>query len=126
MPSVGRSKFLVAGKSGLNLTNAAEFDTFAAQYSGSGFPRSNGGLWPILITIHWGGAEGLGVETFVASSGKVFPVEKKGCAFVAPVGLAPTDLGVQFRMRHRWTGLSYGKPIDLSSSHHGGACKRDL
>lgn len=77
-PSVGR-KFLVAGKSGLNLTNSAEFEDFVSQYSGHGFPVER---WSAYLKdfdnyhlAEW--ASGLGVDTFAASNGKVFPFTKK-------------------------------------------------
>jgi len=109
MPSVGR-KFLLAGKGGLNLTHSEPADRFAQRYGarrkqiealleefGSGAVRN------------W--AEGLGVSTFVGSSGRVFPSDMKAAPLLRawlhrlkhPAQGVP---GVQFRMRHRWTGWS--------------------
>src|SRR5581483_4056812 len=72
--SVGR-KFLVAGRGGLNLTMHEPPDLFAQRYRGPGQPRE---FWPSLIAgfdssemRRW--AEGLGSETFVASTGRVYP-----------------------------------------------------
>jgi len=75
MPSVGR-KFLLAGKGGLNLTHSEDFDAFAARF---GAARARVEPWlrafgPNEVRA-W--AAGLGIETFVGSSGRVFPVEKK-------------------------------------------------
>ena len=75
MPSVGR-KFLLAGRGGLNLTHSEDFDKFSARYA-----ESQNYLQPVLSA--WGAkdlcqwAESLGVETFVGSSGRVFPKEMK-------------------------------------------------
>jgi uncharacterized flavoprotein (TIGR03862 family) len=117
-PSVGR-KFLVAGKSGLNLTNAAEFETFLAQYSGRDFPVEQ---WRHYLKAFdnyhlsdW--AADLGVETFAASSGKVFPFSKKAAPLLRKWVQRLRDLGVQFRMKHQWMDLQhFGDCIDLEFS----------
>lgn len=105
-PSVGR-KFLVAGKSGLNLTNAAEFEDFLAQYSGRNFPVER---WRDYLKAFdnkrlsdW--AASLGVETFAARSGKVFPSSKKAAPLLRRWVLRLRELGVKFRMKHEWTDL---------------------
>ncbi|MCP5538057.1 MAG: TIGR03862 family flavoprotein [Akkermansiaceae bacterium] len=122
MRSVGR-KFLVAGKSGLNLTNAEAIDPFLAKYSGHELPRE---LWRDIIANFdnnalrkW--AADLGVDTFVASSGKVFPSPIDGSIKAAPllrrwVGRLRT-LGVSFKTKHRWIGLE--KPHLLTFDHGG-------
>jgi predicted flavoprotein YhiN len=75
MPSVGR-KFLLAGKGGLNLTHGEAFEPFVGRYG----PRA-GRLQPLLADFGadalraW--AAGLGVGTFVGSSGRVFPQDMK-------------------------------------------------
>ncbi|HBR95410.1 MAG TPA: aminoacetone oxidase family FAD-binding enzyme [Opitutae bacterium] len=106
-PSVGR-KFLVAGRSGLNLTNSADFETFLAQYSGRDFPVER---WREYLkdfdNYHlsdW--AAELGVDTFAASSGKVFPFSKKAAPLLRRWVLRLRELGVVFRMKHQWTGLA--------------------
>ncbi len=105
-PSVGR-KFLVAGKSGLNLTNSAEFEDFLAQYSGRHFPverwRSYLKAFDNYHLSDW--ASGLGVDTFAASSGKVFPFSKKAAPLLRAWVLRLRGLGVQFRMKHQWVDL---------------------
>ena len=73
--SVGR-KFLIAGKGGLNLTHSEPFDAFVARYGArraavAGWLRDFGPQ----ATRDW--AAGLGIETFVGSSGRVFPTEMK-------------------------------------------------
>jgi len=111
MPSVGR-KFLLAGKGGLNLTHSEPADIFASRY---GARRQQ----IEALLQRFGGdqvrewAQALGVATYVGTSGRVFPVDMKA----APLLRAwlhrlrrPADggarQGVQFHMRHRWTGWS--------------------
>ena len=106
MPSVGR-KFLLAGKGGLNLTHSECADAFAQRY---------GARRAVIETLlkdfgpldacAW--AHGLGVETFVGSSGRVFPKDMKAApllrAWLARLRHPAKTGGVQFHMRHRWTG----------------------
>lgn len=112
MPSVGR-KFLLAGKGGLNLTHSEEYEKFLQRYT-----HSQNQLGPMLVD--WGAAElrawvaGLGVDTFVGSSGRVFPKEMKAAPLLRswlqrlrhPISNSP----VQFHMRHRLTNI---QTIDL-------------
>jgi predicted flavoprotein YhiN len=105
-PSVGR-KFLVAGRGGLNLTHGEPLDRFAARYSGPGQPAD---LWPRLLAgfdpgalRHW--AAGLGVETFQATSGRVYPVEMKAAPLLRRWVARLRSLGVAFVMNHRLVAL---------------------
>ena len=120
MPSVGR-KFLVAGKSGLNLTHDEPIEGFLKKYSGTNLPEQQ---WRDIITSFdnhalrkW--ASDLGIETFVASSGKVFPSPDKGSIKAAPLLRnwikSLRDLGVTFHTRHTWT--AFEKPNQLTFSH---------
>lgn len=105
-PTVGR-KLLMAGKSGLNLTRAEAPGAFAAAYTAVYAP---GGDWlaPILAgfgpdaVVAW--ARGLGVETFVGSSGRVFPVAMKASPLLRAWLRRLEGQGVAFRTRWRWTG----------------------
>jgi len=104
--SVGR-KFLVAGKSGLNLTNDADFDTFLCKYSGTEFPVER---WTTLLRgfdsaalRQW--ASGLGVETFVAGGGKVFPTSKKAAPLLRRWIMKLKAQGVGFVVNHRLRDL---------------------
>lgn len=113
-PSVGR-KFLVAGRGGLNLTHGEPLDRFAARYSGPGQPAD---LWPSLLDgfepaalRHW--AAGLGVETFQATSGRVYPVEMKAAPLLRRWVARLRRLGVTFAMNHRLVGL---EPIGTGSA----------
>jgi len=108
--SVGR-KFLVAGKSGLNLTFDEGLDLFLEKYTGAELPQA---FWREIISgfdnvalRQW--AAGLGVETMVASSGKVFPVPSQGRLSAAPLLrrwiTRLRSLGVVFKTQHRWLGF---------------------
>ncbi len=102
MPSVGR-KFLLAGKGGLNLTHSEPHAPFAARY-GARQPQ----VEPLLRAF--GGpevrawAQGLGVDTFVGTSGRVFPADMKAAPLLRAWLQRLRALGVQFHMRHRWLG----------------------
>jgi len=113
-PSVGR-KFLVAGRGGLNLTHAEAPEVFAARYAGQGQPP---GFWRELLAEF--GPEELrawaaeaGIETFVASTGRVYPQEMKAAPLLWRWRLRLRDLGVRFAMHHRWVGLRPGNPWRL-------------
>jgi hypothetical protein len=102
MPSVGR-KFLLAGKGGLNLTHSEPFDAFVARY-GARAPV----LGPLLREFgpaalrEW--AAGLGVATFVGTSGRVFPQDMKAAPLLRAWLHRLRGQGVRLHMRHRWTG----------------------
>jgi uncharacterized flavoprotein (TIGR03862 family) len=102
MPSAGR-KFLLAGVGGLNLTHGEPFDAFAARYGARA-----GVLAPLLRDFGpealraW--AAGLGVATFVGSSGRVFPTDMKAAPLLRAWLHRLRAAGVRFHMRHRWLG----------------------
>ncbi|WP_339769380.1 TIGR03862 family flavoprotein [uncultured Pseudosulfitobacter sp.] len=101
-PSVGR-KFLMAGKSGLNLTMDAPLDAIVPQYA-----EAAETLRPILAGFDaaavqdW--ARGLGQEVFTGSSGRVFPRAMKASPLLRAWLVRLNDLGVQVQTRWRWTG----------------------
>jgi len=114
--SVGR-KFLVAGKSGLNLTHAGELDDFLPHYSTASPPEFPSELWRNLLANfdnqalqEW--AQELGIETFTASSGKIFPGPDRKGMKAAPLLRRwisrLRQLGVTFKLQHTWTDLSEG------------------
>ena len=104
MPSVGR-KFLLAGKGGLNLTHSEGSDAFAGRY---GARRAQ--IESLLADFGsaqlraW--AAGLGVQTFVGSSGRVFPSDMKAAPLLRAWLHRLRAAGVGFHMRHRWRGWS--------------------
>ncbi|MDK9703360.1 MAG: TIGR03862 family flavoprotein [Sulfuritalea sp.] len=102
MPSVGR-KFLLAGRGGLNLTHSEAPALFLSRY---GNRRTEVGAWldafgPQQLR-EW--AQGLGVETFVGSSGRVFPTEMKAAPLLRAWLHRLRGAGVVFHARHRWLG----------------------
>jgi uncharacterized flavoprotein (TIGR03862 family) len=102
MPSVGR-KFLLAGRGGLNLTHSEAPEQFVARY---GPRRDEVGRW----LAEFGPAQlrawvlGLGIETFVGSSGRVFPQEMKAAPLLRAWLHRLRAAGVAFHARHRWHG----------------------
>jgi len=117
MPSVGR-KFLLAGRGGLNLTHSEALTHFVNRYD-----EHSPQLEPILSD--WGPdqlrawTQALGIETFVGSSGRVFPQEMKAAPLLRAWlhRLRHPKLGapVEFHMRHRLTGLKAVPPDTLNA-----------
>ena len=112
--SVGR-KFLVAGKGGLNLTHGEAHERFVTRYSGPGQPEE---IWQGLIADFdpaalraW--ASGLGVETFQATSGRVYPTALKAAPLLRRWIERLRGLGVQLEMNHRLVSLTPGRPYSL-------------
>ena len=105
-PSVAR-KFLMAGKSGLNLTMDEPLDRFAAQFQGGGaaLEAALRAFGPKAVQ-DW--AKGLAQEVFTGSSGRVFPKAMKASPLLR-AWLARLDgKGVAFRTRMRWVGYDDG------------------
>lgn len=104
MPSVGR-KFLMAGKGGMNITHSEAMPRFLDRY---GAQRAVVADW--LQTFgpdalrEW--VHGLGITTFVGSSGRVFPQEMKAAPLLRAWLHRLRQAGVQFAMRQRWCGWS--------------------
>ena len=102
MSSVGR-KFLVAGKGGLNLTHAESHEQFLSHY---GVHRPQ--LEPMLNQFgpeelcNW--VHDLGIETFVGTSGRVFPVGMKSTSILRSWLERLRKEGVAFHVRHKWIG----------------------
>ena len=102
MASVGR-KLLLAGKGGLNLTHNDALPAFTARYG----PRAGevgGWLAQFSPTALRAWAAALGVETFVGSSGRVFPHDLKAAPLLRAWLHRLRQRGVVFSMRHRWLG----------------------
>ncbi|SEM93838.1 hypothetical protein SAMN04487857_107120 [Pseudomonas sp. ok272] len=102
MPSVGR-KFLLAGVGGMNITHSEAYPAFLSRYAERA-PH----IAPLLREF---GAEalcewihGLGIDTFVGSSGRVFPTDMKAAPLLRAWLKRLRDSGVVIHTRHRWLG----------------------
>ena len=102
MPSVGR-KFLLAGKGGLNLTHSDELSRFASRY-GARQPQAAQWLDALSPKALRTWAQELGVDTFVGTSGRVFPTDLKAAPLLRAWLHRLRQSGVVFHMRHRWLG----------------------
>ncbi|RYF26760.1 MAG: TIGR03862 family flavoprotein [Comamonadaceae bacterium] len=120
MPSVGR-KFLLAGKGGLNLTHSEPADIFATRF-GERTPALSGLLTGFGADGLREWAQGLGVETFVGTSGRVFPSDMKAAPLLRAWLHRLRAQGVQLHMRHRWVGWADGAapaPAGADGTHTG-------
>ena len=101
--SVGR-KFLIAGKGGLNLTHAEPMPGFARRY---GVREAEVAAWLRDFGAddlrEW--ARGLGVDTYVGTSDRVFPLDRKAAPLLRGWVRRLKDQGVRFHVQHRWLGL---------------------
>jgi uncharacterized flavoprotein (TIGR03862 family) len=113
MPSAGR-KFLLAGKGGLNLTHSEPLDKFLTRY---GSRRAQ--IEPWLLEFgpqaarDW--AQGLGIETFIGSSGRIFPTNMQAAPLLRSWLHRLRAAGVQFHMRHRFLGWSSAGALRFST-----------
>ena len=102
-PSLGR-KLLLAGRSGLNLTNAEPTDQLISRYG-----DAQTWLEPAIRAFDAGAlrrwVRSLGIETYVGSTGRVFPDTFTAADLVRAWNTRLDDLGVNVQTRHRWTGL---------------------
>jgi hypothetical protein len=102
MPSVGR-KFLLAGVGGMNITHAEDYADFVSRYG----ERADD-LRPLLDALspdalrEW--IHGLGIDTFVGSSGRVFPTDMKAAPLLRAWLKRLRESGVQLHTRQRWLG----------------------
>ncbi|MBS1196240.1 MAG: hypothetical protein H6R18_25 [Proteobacteria bacterium] len=102
MPSIGR-KFLMAGKGGLNITHSEAHADFLRRYG-----QHRAVLQPMLDAFtanavrDW--MQGLGIDSFVGSSGRVFPAEMKAAPLLRAWQKRLRQNSCHFHIRHRWLG----------------------
>ena len=101
-PTLAR-KFLMAGKSGLNLTRDEPLAQFLDAYSPDWIRPHVAGFGPAAVMEF---ARGLGVDLFTGSTGRVFPVAMKASPMLRLWARRLADLGVETRTRWRWTGFA--------------------
>jgi uncharacterized flavoprotein (TIGR03862 family) len=124
MPSLGR-KFLMAGKGGLNLTHAEAREPFLARY---GARRPN--MEPLLNRFgpdalrEW--VRGLGVETFVGSSGRIFPTGMKAAPLLRKWLHRLRAAGVRFHVRHRWLGWTEDGAVNFATPQGEHSAQADV
>ncbi len=106
MPSAAR-KFLMAGRGGLNLTHSEPFERFVTRYGKRAqVLRPALEAFPPKALRDW--ADGLGAETFVGSSGRVFPRAMKASPLLRAWLRRLEAQGVVFHLRHDWQGWDGG------------------
>ena len=104
MPSVGR-KFLLAGVGGMNITHSEPHDSLLKRYQHA---EAQAKLTPMLNDFdstklrQW--IHDLGIETFVGTSGRVFPTDMKAAPLLRAWLQRLKKLGVRVHVRHRWLG----------------------
>lgn len=113
MPSVGR-KFLLAGVGGMNITHSEAYPAFLSRYAERA-PQ----IAPLLRSF---GAEALcqwihdlGIETFVGSSGRVFPTDMKAAPLLRAWLKRLREAGVVIHTRHRWLGWDHNGDLRVDS-----------
>lgn len=113
MPSVGR-KFLLAGVGGMNITHSEAFEPFVARYRERALD-----IRPLLESFspqalrEW--IHGLGIDTFVGSSGRVFPTDMKAAPLLRAWLRRLRDANVRIHTRHRWLGWNTDGSLRLHS-----------
>jgi uncharacterized flavoprotein (TIGR03862 family) len=122
MPSVGR-KFLLAGRGGMNITHAEPYADFVARYGKSVAPLramlDAFGPQDVRELVH-----SLGVDTFVGTSGRVFPTDMKAAPLLRAWLHRLREDGVHFHMRHRWLGWQDGALLFAAAAAEGGESAR--
>ncbi|MDO9163377.1 MAG: TIGR03862 family flavoprotein [Methylococcaceae bacterium] len=115
MPSVGR-KFLMAGKGGMNISNAEPFDRFLTRYGASRrhLEAMLSDFGPDAL-VAW--LKELGINTFTGSSGRIFPTDMKAApllrAWLHRLRLA----GVMFHVRHQWLGWTENNALRFNTAN---------
>jgi len=113
MPSVGR-KFLLAGVGGMNITHAEAYPAFLSRYAERA-PQ----IAPLLrgfdadALCQW--IHELGIETFIGSSGRVFPTDMKAAPLLRAWLKRLRDSGVVIHTRHRWLGWDASGALRIAS-----------
>lgn len=98
MPSAAR-KFLMAGKTGLNISHAEEIEQFIARYDRTDWLAP----WVRQYDANWiqTWMQGLGITAYIGTSGRIFPLEMKAAPLLRAWLKRLVEHGVQFHYRHR-------------------------
>ncbi|MCO7538626.1 TIGR03862 family flavoprotein [Pseudomonas sp. VA159-2] len=112
MPSVGR-KFLLAGVGGMNITHSEPYPAFVGRYA-----ERQGDIDALLRGFdaqalrQW--IHGLGIETFVGTSGRVFPRDMKAAPLLRAWLKRLREAGVVIHTRHRWLGWNADGTLQIA------------
>lgn len=101
-PSAAR-KFLMAGKTGLNISHAEPLEQFIQRYDQAEWLADWIRRWDATWIQNW--MQGLGIESYVGSSGRIFPVEMKAAPLLRAWLKRLTEQGIQFHYRHACLGI---------------------
>ncbi len=114
MPRLAR-KLLLAGRGGLNLTHSEPIENFISRYRGAA-PHLRAAIeaFPPADLRAW--CEALGQETFVGTSGRVFPRAMKTSPLLRAWMQRLAALGVEVRLGHRWTGWNAKNQLVFEAS----------
>jgi uncharacterized flavoprotein (TIGR03862 family) len=123
MPSVGR-KFLMAGKGGMNITHSEPLPAFIARY-GARAPQIAALLAVFGPQNLRAWIAGLGIDTFVGTSGRVFPTEMKAAPLLRAWLHRLRGAGVRFHVRHRWLGWQADGSLRFSTPQGEVSLKAD-
>jgi uncharacterized flavoprotein (TIGR03862 family) len=121
MPSVGR-KFLMAGKGGMNISNDEPYNTFLSRYTGQGNIMAS--VFEKFSSVDlraW--LQELGIDTFVGSSGRVFPLDMKAAPLLRKWLYRLRSSGVNLHVRHRWLGWNKDSDQQLLFDVEGKICE---
>ncbi|MEB0090348.1 TIGR03862 family flavoprotein [Pseudomonas sp. CCI1.2] len=123
MPSVGR-KFLLAGVGGMNITHSEPYPAFLSRYA-----ERAPFIAPLLRSFgpdtlrDW--IQQLGIETFVGSSGRVFPTDMKAAPLLRAWLKRLRDAGVVIHTRHRWLGWNADGTLRMANAEGEQTLKPD-
>lgn len=123
MPSVGR-KFLLAGVGGMNITHSEPYPAFLSRYAERA-PH----IAPMLRSFgadqlcEW--MHGLGIDTFIGSSGRVFPTDMKAAPLLRAWLKRLREAGVAIHTRHRWLGWDAQGHLRIANAEGAASVQAD-
>ncbi len=123
MPSVGR-KFLLAGVGGMNITHSEPFEAFLSRY-GARASAIEPMLRAFAPTALRAWIHALGIDTFVGSSGRVFPRDMKAAPLLRAWLHRLREAGVRLHVRHRWLGWNDAGALRFATQQGETAVRAD-
>ncbi|MBS1957774.1 MAG: TIGR03862 family flavoprotein [Cyanobacteria bacterium SZAS-4] len=123
MPTLGR-KFLRAGLGGLNITHSEPFEIFCTRY-GDRQTQMQSMLNAFTPTTLCDWVHGLGIKTFVGTSGRVFPTEMKAAPLLRTWVHRLRNAGVQFHLKHQWIGFDNDGLLQITNGTEEFSIKPD-